>query len=105
MAFPISLGDRIAAPLQAGANRASIGIGARAPFGGAFIDLLLRHLRLLLRIGIRGRAHDGSGRAAKHQARARIARAADNRTNDGAGNGAADRIPPGGVDGCTITRS
>src|ERR1700722_20735581 len=82
------LAHSIAAPLQTGANRTPIRIGARATCGRALIDLRLSLLRLRLGVGIRRRSYDGAGGAPDEGARAGIARPPDDRTDDRAADGA-----------------
>ena len=96
-------GDRIAASLQAGADGASIRIRARAPLGGALIELLLRHLRLFLCVRIGGRTDDRAGRAANQGTGACMRRAADDGTDDGAATAPPTAPTPAELAGCTIT--
>src|SRR5579863_7727444 len=77
---------RVAASLQTGADGAPIGIGPRTPRGCALIDLHLSLLRLRLCLGSRRGPVDGTGGTAENQAGTRIARARDDRADNGAGD-------------------
>src|SRR5450631_160843 len=96
--FCPDLGDRIAASLQAGADRTPVRIGPRAGGGGALIELLLSLLSLRLGVGIRCRPHDRAGGASNDGPGSGIIRSSDNRSDnraaDHSSHGARPRRSP-----------